>query len=248
MPSSYKIRKLINPFVGDAFNPASVPELPAIRQVLARAFSGGEIEAFSLLVIDFECIITPAAFVAVATGHDPDDPDTSYVGPFYEASVIAALVGGGEVYIAETDETEKEIVGCAVWFGPGHSIYDSEAQRKYALSPFMERLSEEQREWWQLEFVPKFRELVKNNLGDGTKHNAWHLQTLGIDPAHRRKGLAKALMQDVIAKSTGVLKCLEFGTETSNLKIYQKIGWKQAEYSVDFNSRRGKCGMGVMTM
>ncbi|CAK5274491.1 unnamed protein product [Mycena citricolor] len=109
MPSSYKIRKLINPFVGDAFNPASVPELPAIRQVLARAFSG-------------------AAFVAVATGHDPDDPDTSYVGPFYEASVIAALVGGGEVYIAETDETEREIVGCAVWFGPGHSIYDSPAQ------------------------------------------------------------------------------------------------------------------------
>jgi hypothetical protein len=43
------------------------------------------------------------------------------IGPFWKSTVIAGLLAG-EVYVVETLDTQK-IVGCAVWFGPGHTMY-----------------------------------------------------------------------------------------------------------------------------
>jgi hypothetical protein len=63
-------------------------------------------------------------FTAIVTGHDPKVEDMSYIGPFWVSTVVAGLLGG-EVWVAETDDTEKKVIGCAVWFGPGHTMYDS---------------------------------------------------------------------------------------------------------------------------
>jgi ribosomal protein S18 acetylase RimI-like enzyme len=100
------------------------------------------------------------------TGDDPKADDMSYIGPFWVSTVVAGL-WGGEVWVAETDDTEKKIIGCAVWFGPGHTMYDScfsssnlyrfpylnrttsEDQQKYALGLLMAGFTYELKNWWR---------------------------------------------------------------------------------------------------
>ncbi|KAJ7876223.1 hypothetical protein B0H13DRAFT_1893806 [Mycena leptocephala] len=44
------------------------------------------------------------------------------------------------VLVAETDEkkdTGRKIIGCAVWFGPGYSMYDTAGEQEHALGPLM---------------------------------------------------------------------------------------------------------------
>jgi hypothetical protein len=104
-------------------------------------------------------------FTAIVTGHDPKAEDMSYIGPFWVSTVVAGLLGG-EVWVAETEDTEKKIIGCAVWFGPGHTMYDScvlssnlscvpwlnrttsEDQQKHVLGPLMTGFTDELKHWW----------------------------------------------------------------------------------------------------
>ncbi|KAF8130902.1 hypothetical protein K438DRAFT_1435510, partial [Mycena galopus ATCC 62051] len=108
------------------------------------------------------------------------------IGPFWLSTVVAGLLGG-EVWVAETKETAdspSKIVGCAVWFGPGHTMYDSLEQQKHSLVPLMASFSEELKHWWHLD----------------TKQNSWHLQTLAVDPEFQRQGAARALVNEVVEK------------------------------------------------
>lgn len=59
---------------------------------------------------------------AIVTAHDLNEPDRSYVGPFVMSTVVAGLLDG-EIYVAETNDAQKKIVGCAVWFAPGHTMW-----------------------------------------------------------------------------------------------------------------------------
>ncbi|KAJ6554280.1 hypothetical protein B0H19DRAFT_948696, partial [Mycena capillaripes] len=99
--------------------------------------------------------------------------------------LIAGLLGG-EVYVAETADTGK-IIGCAVWFGPGHTMYDSEEQT-HSLGPLMASFDKELQAWWLATFLPKYDTFLTSVLGEGTKHASWHLQTLAVDPAYQRQG------------------------------------------------------------
>ncbi|KAF7376940.1 N-acetyltransferase domain-containing protein [Mycena sanguinolenta] len=162
---------------------------------------------------------------AVVTGHDPTDTDTSHVGPFWKSTVIAGLLGG-EVYVAET--VDGEIVGCAVWFGPGHTMYDTEDQQKRSLGPLMASFNEELQHWWHTDFLPRYDSVVASALGgDDVKHNSWHLQTLGVDPAYQRRGAARLLIETVAekAKITKSFLCLECSTET-NVEVYRRLGFE----------------------
>lgn len=62
-------------------------------------------------------------FTAVVTGKHELGGSQELWGPFWKSNVIAGLLGG-EVYVAETFDAPKKIVGCAVWFGPGRAMYD----------------------------------------------------------------------------------------------------------------------------
>jgi ribosomal protein S18 acetylase RimI-like enzyme len=57
-------------------------------------------------------------------------------------------------------------------------------------------------------------------LGEGTKHNSWHLQALGVDPDYQRQGAAALLVNKVAEKAapTKTLLCVECSTET-NVKL-----------------------------
>ncbi|KAJ7364464.1 hypothetical protein DFH08DRAFT_839381 [Mycena albidolilacea] len=205
--SAFRVRKLDLSTAVDTTDPRTLPEIKEVEEVLGKAFTG-----------DY--------FTAVVLGHD-DDGDTSGTRPFHTSMVVAGLLGG-EVYVAETADTDK-IAGCAVWFGPGRAMYDSEAQREHALKPFMESLSPELQAWWKDVLLPKYDAFVTAALGEGTKLAAWHLQTLGVDPAYQGQGVGKLLVNTIVEKSraTGAhpALCVECATET-NIKIYTKIGFR----------------------
>ncbi|KAJ7769566.1 hypothetical protein DFH07DRAFT_683793, partial [Mycena maculata] len=128
------------------------------------------------------------------------------------STVVAGLLGG-EVYVAETVEPDNrsKIIGCAVWFGPGHSLYDIEVQQIFSLGPLMASFDEKLQNWWHTDFLPKYDAFVTAVLGEGTKHNSWHLQTLGVDPEYQRKGAARLLVNAIVekAKGTAARLCVE---------------------------------------
>ncbi|KAJ7493674.1 hypothetical protein FB451DRAFT_1215096 [Mycena latifolia] len=205
--SSFLVRKLDLSTALSTGDPGSLPEFGEIESVLAKAFTGD-------------------VFTAVVTAHDPKGADTSHIGPFWMSTVVAGLLGG-EVYVAETNDEEKKIVGCAVWFAPGHSMYDTEAQQKHALEPLMASFNEELQHWWHAVFLPRYDSFVDSALGTGTKHNSWHLQTLGVDPQYQRKGAATLLVNTVVEKAriSGAQLCVEL-EEDVNIEVYSRLGFE----------------------
>ncbi|KAF8215388.1 hypothetical protein K438DRAFT_1955368 [Mycena galopus ATCC 62051] len=139
--------------------------------------------------------------MAVVTGRLPEDPDTSLIGSFNMATMIAALLGG-EVYVAETVHTGK-IIGCAVWFGPGRTSFDSPDQQKL-LTPLSASLGKEQQDWWRNTFIPKYEVFVASTVGAATKLAALHLQLLAVDPAYQGRGIARLLVNVVAEKARAV--------------------------------------------
>ncbi|KAJ7107817.1 hypothetical protein C8R44DRAFT_804263 [Mycena epipterygia] len=208
MPS-FVVRKIDPSTALSASDPGSVPEFHDIESVLTKAF-------------------TEDHFTAVVTGHDPHAPvtDTSHITALWVSTVVAGLLGG-EVYVAETDDAAKKIIGCAVWFGPGHTLYDTQEQQQYALGPLMASLDANVQKWWGEVFLPKYGTFVDSALGAGVKHNSWHLQTLGVDPEYRQKGAATLLVNAIVKKAspTGAMMCAEVDTDL-HLEIFSKIGFE----------------------
>ncbi|KAJ7614303.1 hypothetical protein DFH06DRAFT_1484389 [Mycena polygramma] len=222
MPASFRVRKL-EPAPVTTVDPGSMPKLSQVQSVLAKAF-------------------TNDVFTAVVTGHTPGEPDTGHIGPFWVSTVVAGLLGG-EVYIAETADT-NEIVGCAVWFGPGHTMYDTEEQRKHSLGPLMGSFSKDLVDWWH-KFLHKYDIFLTTALGENTKHNSWHLQTLGVDPAYQRKGVATQLI-NTVAENANTLLCVEVEKE-DNLVIYEHLGFKVVAKETFTGIKEDHVPMWVMT-
>ncbi|KAJ6602776.1 hypothetical protein DFH09DRAFT_828534, partial [Mycena vulgaris] len=126
------------------------------------------------------------------------------------STVVAGLLGG-EVYVAETNDAAKKIIGCAVWFGPGHTLYDTYEQQQHALGPLMASFDANLQKWWSEVFLPKYDTFVDSALGADVKHNSSHLQTLGVDPEYRQKGAATLLVNAVVEKASaiGAKMCVE---------------------------------------
>ncbi len=64
------------------------------------------------------------------------------------------------------------------------------------------------------QFLPQYDAFNDATLGPGVKHESWHLQTLGVDPAYQRKGAATQLIEVVHRKAAAqgqalVLECEE---------------------------------------
>ncbi|KAJ6525879.1 hypothetical protein DFH09DRAFT_995975 [Mycena vulgaris] len=206
MPN-FLVRKLDLSTALSAADPGSLPEIPDIESVLSKAFTGDP-------------------FTAVVTAHDPNGTDTSYIGPFWISTVVAGLLGG-EVYVAETNDAERKIVGCAVWFSPGHSMYDTEPQLQHALGPLMASFDERLQTWWHDVFFPQYDRFVISALGAGVKHDSWHLQTLAVDPQYQRRGAATLLVNTVVEKASlsGQKLCVEV-QKAVNIEVYSRLGFK----------------------
>ncbi|KAJ7808488.1 hypothetical protein B0H13DRAFT_2385837 [Mycena leptocephala] len=172
-------------------------------------------------------------FTAVVTGHDIHTPmtDNGHVTALWISTVVAGLLGG-EVYVAETNDAVKKIIGCAVWFGPGNTLYDTPEQQQHALGPLMATFNANLQKWWGEVFLPKYgafvnSALVNSALGTGVKHNSWHLQTLGVDPEYQQQGAATLLVNAIVEKArrTGARLCAEVDTDL-RLEVFSKIGFE----------------------
>jgi ribosomal protein S18 acetylase RimI-like enzyme len=85
--------------------------------------------------------------------------------------------------------------------------------------------------------LPKYDAFVTAALGNGTKLAAWHLQTLGVDPAYQGQGVGKLLVKTIVEKSRAAgarpALCVECATETN----VSSHGPDRSEYSFDLCCR-----------
>ncbi|KAF8074749.1 hypothetical protein FPV67DRAFT_1665498 [Lyophyllum atratum] len=142
-----------------------------------------------------------------------DDPITNF------------LVGGGEVHVASLGPEVNNIVGAAVWYGPGQVSMSTEEQREVGSKKFFAKCPEELKKWWREHFLPSIDRLADESLGPGFKEAQWSLLLFGVVPNHQRRGIAKAMMRvaEDRAKADGVSIVLETTTEL-DLVIYQRLG------------------------
>ncbi|KAJ7459399.1 hypothetical protein B0H11DRAFT_2242481 [Mycena galericulata] len=177
------------------------PELAGFVDVLSKAFS------------------TDAFAAIITTGHPPNSP---VVNPLVRSTCQSTAISGlldGEVYVAETPDAAPKIIGCAVWFKPGHGLYEMEDQKKLSLEPLLAKLSPEVQHWWD-DFLPQYLKSISSALGEGAEVKYWRLQTLGVTPEYQRQGIGKLLV-NMIKKSP---ICVDCSAET-NVDVYERLGF-----------------------
>ncbi|KAJ7718946.1 hypothetical protein B0H16DRAFT_1796405, partial [Mycena metata] len=143
------------------------------------------------------------------------------------STAVSGLLGG-EVYVAETTDPVPKIVGCAVWFGPGRALYDSEDQVQLALRPLLASFTEELQQWWDdVCFHPKYLACITAALGEGEALHSWRLQTLAVDPQYQRQHIGTSLVNAVIkrAEITKTPLCVDCSEET-NVEVYRRLGFE----------------------
>ncbi|KAJ7183098.1 hypothetical protein C8R46DRAFT_507365 [Mycena filopes] len=102
----------------------------------------------------------------------------------------------GQVYFA-TDDSTQRIVGVAIWFPPGTSLFESEEQKALGFNDFMEKLSPETKAFWRDSYLPVVHKFLAEILGpDGTR-DSQYLNQLATDPLFQRKGIATTLLKTV---------------------------------------------------
>ncbi|KAJ6554279.1 hypothetical protein B0H19DRAFT_1262660 [Mycena capillaripes] len=201
---TFRVRQIEPP---TALEVLKTPELGGIVDTLSRAFSTD-------------------AFTAIVTGHRPHRPETNPLAKILcRSSAVAGLLGG-EVYVAETMDPMAKMVGCAVWFGPGRALYDSDEQVQLALQPLLASFSKDLKRWWD-DFLPEYIKYTNAALGEGLELASWRLQTLAVSPECQRKGVATLLVDAVIKKAaiTKTPLCVDCSEET-NVEIYQRLGFE----------------------
>lgn len=152
--------------------------------------------------------------------------DRSLVPANFESNIRAAAIGG-EIHVASFGPEIDDIVGAAIWFGPGQASMSTEEQREVGSKRFFALCPDDLKKWWLEEFIPSMEKLANESLGSGFKEAQWALLLLGVVREHHRKGIGKAMMRFVEdkAKSDGVSIVLETTTEL-NVQIYKRMGFE----------------------
>ncbi|KAJ7714465.1 hypothetical protein B0H14DRAFT_3634690, partial [Mycena olivaceomarginata] len=134
----------------------------------------------------------------------------------------------GEVWVTGFGPTD--ICAVAIWFGPVLPIYSQEQRAAAGWDQFQSKLGPEQRKWgaeyFSFSSVPCYDEAITSFIGKDTSLNSWHLDLLGTNPKHQRKGLSSALIGAVESKAAveGVMMVLET-TNDPSVVYYQKLGF-----------------------
>ncbi|KAF8074748.1 hypothetical protein FPV67DRAFT_1726249, partial [Lyophyllum atratum] len=151
--------------------------------------------------------------------------DRSLVRPQFEFNIHACSLGG-ELHVASIGPATEDIVGVALWYGPGQDSMTTEEQREVGSDWFFAQCSEELKKWWFEHFFPTMERLEEETLGRGFKDSQWSLLIFGVDPEHHRKGIAKTMMKSAEerVKAEGVSIVLETTTDL-DLLIYKRMGF-----------------------
>ncbi|KAG8714434.1 hypothetical protein FRC11_008474 [Ceratobasidium sp. 423] len=186
----------------------------------------------------------PDPWALPATGGKYEDkPDVHHA--HFRAQLQAAFTGAGRVFGAFINQDGVErLAGASVWYTPGREFLDSHDQLTFWAS-FMDSLDPQTRQWWKDVLLPGFEDLTNEGLGEGIKKGLLHLQLLGVHPDFHRRGLGKALNENLHSfmqsDPTGVASCIETAKAT-NVLFYGSLGYEVKSKKV-FPSPHGDCPM-----
>ncbi|KAJ7131902.1 hypothetical protein C8R43DRAFT_1133570 [Mycena crocata] len=157
--------------------------------------------------------------------NDELDGDDSLVPELLGAYTKAGLVGG-QVYFAE-NLLDGDIIGVAIWFGPGQKSLGTPGQRAAGWDPLMARLSPKCRSWWDYFLRLLYDDFVEETLGAGVLLRAFHLQLIGIHPGYQRKGIGRKMLEVVQerAREANTICVLETFPEERATTVYEPLGY-----------------------
>ncbi|KAJ7914870.1 hypothetical protein B0H13DRAFT_2001438 [Mycena leptocephala] len=166
------------------------------------------------------------AYVGELASNSMVGGDESLKDPIFRAMIRAGELAG-EVYFA-TDNDSHKVVGIAVWFPPGKSLFDSEEQRALGFDNFMETLSPETKLFWANSYVPVVDKFLAEIIGpDGTR-DSQYLNQLATDPAFQKKGIATMLLKTVHDRFAGSDPRPMFAhcaANEQNARFYESCGY-----------------------
>ena len=165
-------------------------------ELLARAFHD---DAFSRYVV-------------------PDPDERSDTLPFlYEVGVrYGALFG--EVYAARA---AGDLLGVAVWLPPGQHRASPERIAAAGFPELGELIDPE-----PLERFARLQAYVAEVHERDAPADHWYLTLVGVDPAHRRRGVGGALLRPVLARADHAgLSCYLETFAEENLAFYGRLGF-----------------------
>jgi ribosomal protein S18 acetylase RimI-like enzyme len=134
----------------------------------------------------------------------PDDADYAQHAPEFFGALFDKRVGGGTVWLLESDGTEGAAL--AMWDGPG-----STDDAAFNLPPAATAV------------LTAYDQAV-HDLLPTARH--WYLGVLATHPEHAGKGLGRAVMRAGLARAAadGLPAYLET-TNARNVELYQGAGW-----------------------
>ncbi|KAF8207231.1 acyl-CoA N-acyltransferase [Mycena galopus ATCC 62051] len=144
----------------------------------------------------------------------------------WRAMIRAGLLAG-EVYFA-IDNSSHKVVGVAVWFPPGNSLFDSAEQRALGFDDFMQKLSPEAQEFWANSYVPLVDKFLAEVLGPDGMRDSQYLNQLATDPEFQKQGVATMLLKTVhnrFAESDAPPMFAHCAANEKNARFYESCGY-----------------------
>ncbi|KAJ7844407.1 hypothetical protein B0H14DRAFT_2776814 [Mycena olivaceomarginata] len=144
----------------------------------------------------------------------------------WRAMIHASLLAG-EVYFA-TDNSSHKVVGVALWFPPGKSLFDSEEQRALGFDDFMQKLTPETQDFWANSYVPEVEKFLAEVIGPNGTRDSQYLNLLATDPAFQKIGIATTLLKTVharFAESDAPPMFAHCAANEKNARFYESCGY-----------------------
>ncbi|KAJ7576988.1 hypothetical protein C8J56DRAFT_1171260 [Mycena floridula] len=148
--------------------------------------------------------------------------------PLLDASLFRAMIKAASLegfVLVVTSEGSEAFESIALGFGPGVTLYGSEAQCSVGWNQFWESLAPERKTWWT-RFQNQARENGEKAMGGDIYVNSWYIDILGTLPEYRSRGNASALVKAIQAKAAEGKEPVTLTTHTElNVKLYKKMGF-----------------------
>ncbi|KAK7032905.1 N-acetyltransferase domain-containing protein [Favolaschia claudopus] len=166
------------------------------------------------------------AYVGETASNSMVGGDESLKPLIWRAMIRAGLLAG-EVYLAMDDASGK-VIGVAIWFPPGQSLFDSEEQRALGFDDFMKRLSPETQEFWANSYIPVVDKYLAGVIGPEGVRETQYLNQLATDPAYQKQGVATLLLKtvhDKLAQSNTRPMFAHCAANEKNARFYESCGY-----------------------
>lgn len=193
---------------------AAIPAGVTLREV--EHPSDELIEAFVKLYLDLMKDTSPA--MPSLCGGDLSLADLMAHGEL-RAGALA-----GEIFAAFNEK--EEMVGYALTMPPGRQLYDSEEQRELGHNEFLEKLSEEGKEYYRTSMA-EFAEWSAKTTAPITVLNSYFVHLLMVREEYQGKGIGTGIINLIKDKAAKNGDPVGLATDVpNNVEVYRHMGFK----------------------